>query len=123
MSPADIKFVEEATHKSLDDDRSLADLRRSRSTKKDQSGATVDKKPDYDWFDFFLGCGVNPQICERYAQAFKRDEMGEEVMPDISSELLRQLGLKEGDILRVMKFLDSKYSRNRGELLFILVQI
>ena len=75
------------------------------------SGITVEKKPSYDWFDFFLQCGVNPQICERYAQAFARDQMGEENLPDITEKLLRTLGLKEGDILRVTKFLDNKYSR------------
>jgi hypothetical protein len=112
MSPPDIEHVERVTGQSLDDEKSLADLKRSRAN---QSGATVEKKPDYDWFDFFLNCGVGVQICERYAQAFKRDEMGEEIMPDITPDLLRRVGLKEGDILRVMKFLDTKYNRNRGE--------
>ncbi len=58
---------------------------------------------------------LNPQICERYAMAFRRDEMGEENMPDVTPELLRNLGIKEGDILRIMKFLDAKFARARGE--------
>lgn len=80
------------------------------------SGITVEKKPDYDWFDFFLKCGVNPQICERYAQAFHKDQMGEENIPDITPTLLRTLGLKEGDILRVTKYLDSKFGRSKGSV-------
>lgn len=114
MSQRDLDYVEKATGKSLDDDKSLADLKRSRSAK-ESTGASVQKKADYDWFDFFLQCGVNPQICERYAMAFRRDEMGEENMPDVTPELLRNLGIKEGDILRIMKFLDAKFARTRGE--------
>jgi len=38
--------------------------------------------------------------------------MGPEVLPDVNQQLLRTLGLKEGDILRVMKFLDNKYDRH-----------
>ncbi len=57
MSPRDLEYVEKATGKSLDDDKSLADLKRSRSAK-ESTGASIQKKPDYDWFDFFLQCGV-----------------------------------------------------------------
>ncbi|KAF1842665.1 uncharacterized protein K460DRAFT_377996 [Cucurbitaria berberidis CBS 394.84] len=118
MSVEDLEYVERVTGESLDDDKPLSDLKR-RSTQRAKeagprspSGITVEKKPDYDWFDFFLKCGVNPQICERYAQAFHKDQMGEENMQDITPALLRTLGLKEGDILRVRKHLDSKYGRS-----------
>ena len=114
---------------SLDEDKPLADIRR-RSTQggtskdsrkipvsvsdKSKTGASIEspKQPDYDWFDFFLKCGVGPHQCERYASSFKRDSMDESVLPDITPSVLRTLGLKEGDILRVMKFLDKKYARS-----------
>jgi hypothetical protein len=121
MSVEDLEYVERATGESLDDDKPLSDLkRRSTQRAKEQAprspaGISVDKKPDYDWFDFFLKCGVNPQICERYAQAFHKDQMGEENLPDITSALLRTLGLKEGDILRVTKYLESKYARTAAD--------
>ncbi|KAF2035967.1 MFS general substrate transporter [Setomelanomma holmii] len=120
MSVEDLEYVERVTGESLDDDKPLSDLKR-RSTQRanaqaprSPSGITVEKKPEYDWFDFFLKCGVNPQICERYAQAFHKDQMGEENIPDITPGLLRTLGLKEGDILRVTKYLESKYGSKRG---------
>ncbi|CAK3890147.1 Actin cytoskeleton-regulatory complex sla1 [Lecanosticta acicola] len=124
MAVEDLEYVEHATGASLDEDKPLSDIKRrgtqhrkqmegqngSRST----SGATVQKKDEYDWFDFFLQCGVNPQICERYAGAFSRDQMTPDVLPDVNEQLLRTLGLKEGDILRVMKYLDNKYDRKAG---------
>ncbi|KAF2460142.1 hypothetical protein BDY21DRAFT_370018 [Lineolata rhizophorae] len=130
MSIEDIEFVEADTGASLDEDKPLSDIKRRSTqrakdrqrsgdaeredTKRSRAGIAVEqqpKKPEYDWFDFFLQCGVNPQICERYARAFSNDQMGEENLPDISDSTLRTLGLKEGDILRVMKFLDNKYER------------
>lgn len=121
MSVEDLEYVENATGVSLDDDKPLSDLkRRSMQRAKDQSsrspsGITVERKPAYDWFDFFLKAGVNPQICERYAQAFHKDQMNEENLPDITPALLRTLGLKEGDILRVTKHLDSQFNRSAGD--------
>ncbi len=135
MATQDLEYVERVTGVSLDDDKPLSDIRRksTQSSKggdrrKQQSpltpmpGVTVEtqKKPeqpkgsDYDWFDFFLKAGVNPYQCERYAFNFNKDSMDESVLPDITSGVLRNLGLKEGDVLRVMKFLDNKYGRTGG---------
>jgi actin cytoskeleton-regulatory complex protein SLA1 len=125
MAVEDLEYVERATGASLDDDKPLSDIRRRSTQKKREAersngsrgtgaGASVQpSKDEYDWFDFFLQCGVNPQICERYASAFARDQMSPEVLPEVNEQLLRTLGLKEGDILRVMKFLDNKYDRKR----------
>ncbi len=115
MAIEDLEYVERVTGVSLDEDKPLSDIKR-RSTQRDKErrvGASIEKpkKPEYDWFDFFLQCGVNPQICERYASSFAKDEMSEESLPDVEPALLRTLGLKEGDILRVMKFLDNKFNR------------
>jgi hypothetical protein len=124
MAIEDLEYVERATGVSLDEDKPLADLKRKstqrakeRNSAEPRAGITVEKpkRPEYDWFDFFLGCGVNPQICERYSAAFAKDEMGEEILPDVNESLLRTLGLKEGDILRVMKVLDKKFNRTPGE--------
>ncbi|KAK3668536.1 cytoskeletal protein binding protein [Elasticomyces elasticus] len=135
MAVEDLEYVEEKTGKSLDEDKPLSDIKRrntERQKKRDEeggrdssktpvkrgggAGASVVEGNGYDWFDFFLGCGVNPQICERYASAFARDQMGVEVLPDVNEQLLRTLGLKEGDILRVMKFLDKKFGRGQSSL-------
>ncbi|KAL8849127.1 MAG: hypothetical protein Q9221_005896 [Calogaya cf. arnoldii] len=125
MAIEDLEYVERVTGVSLDDDKPLSDIRR-RSTQKakegdrrkpqsqpaPKTGATIEPPgSQYDWFDFFLKAGVSPYQCERYAFNFNRDSMDETVLPDITPAVLRTLGLKEGDILRVMKFLDNKFGR------------
>jgi hypothetical protein len=138
MAIEDIEYVEKVTGRSLDDEKPLSEIRR-RSTQKAkpeaskreqpstsvaQPGATMEqnKRPSpkpadpsrYDWFDFFLNAGVSPYQCERYTFNFKKDSMDESNLPDITPEILRTLGLKEGDILRVMKYLDKKLNRRQG---------
>ena len=126
MAIEDLEYVERVTGVSLDEDKPLSDIRRRSQMSKDKSnavsspssgpgtGATIvqqPKKPEYDWFDFFLKCGVSPYQCERYSSNFIRDSMDETVLPDITPSVLNTLGLKQGDILRVMKFLDNKFGR------------
>lgn len=126
MSPEDLAYVEKVTNESIEEHIPVADLikmkRRSQSEQhKSRSGASIDprgpdqpKAPDYDWFDFFLKAGVGPHQCERYSQAMVRDSMDESVLPDISTDTLRTLGLKEGDALKVMKYLDQRFGRTKG---------
>lgn len=115
MSIEDLEYVERATGVSLDEDKPLSDIkRRSHNDRGKSVGASVKAEPDYDWFDFFLKAGVGPHLCERYAHNFSKDSMDESVLPDITPEVLRTLGLKEGDVLRVMKYLDEKFSRNKS---------
>lgn len=111
MSVEDLEYVERAAGVSLDEDKPLSSIRaRATSDPKGAAGASV-QRPEYDWFDFFLKSGVGPHQCERYAQNFLKDSMDESVLPDISPETLRSLGLKEGDILRVMRHLDNTLGR------------
>ncbi|KAL9045721.1 MAG: hypothetical protein Q9214_001285 [Letrouitia sp. 1 TL-2023] len=137
MAVEDLEYVERVTGQSLDDEKPLSDIRRrgnqaavGHERKKSQtsapkSGASIQqgksqrsehKVPEYDWFDFFLKAGVNPYQCERYAFNFNKDSMDESILPDITPSVLRTLGLKEGDILRVMKHLDSKFGRTGSKL-------
>ena len=131
MAIEDIEYVEKVTGQSLDDEKPLSDIRRSTQKAKSeasksqqppsqQAGATIEppkpqrpKGPEYDWFQFFLDAGVSPYQCERYAFNFSKDSMDEGILPDITAGTLRTLGLKEGDILRVMKHLDSKLNRKK----------
>jgi hypothetical protein len=77
--------------------------------------ASQSSQPEYDWFGFFLDCGVDISNCQRYAINFNRDQMDESVLEDITPPVLRTLGLKEGDILRVSKKLDERFSRRKAD--------
>ncbi|KAI0012880.1 hypothetical protein F4779DRAFT_504683 [Xylariaceae sp. FL0662B] len=120
MSIEDIEYVERIVGVSLDEDKPLSEVRRAKSSRASSSreatsgniGASIQPaKPDYDWFQFFLSCEVAVGLCERYAQAFARDSMDESVLPDVDASVLRNLGLREGDIIKVMRHLDKRYGR------------
>jgi hypothetical protein len=124
MSVEDLEYVERITGVSLDEDKPLSSIKGQRSRpapSQDHSssstptvGATIEqpKKPEYDWFQFFLSCDVAVGLCDRYAQTFQKDSMDESVLPDVDATVLRTLGLREGDIIKVMRYLDNKYGRN-----------
>ncbi|OHE91764.1 SH3 domain-containing protein [Colletotrichum orchidophilum] len=118
MSVEDLEYVERATGISLDEDKPLSNVKKARASQARISppagiGASVGQpqKPEYDWFQFFLTCDVAVGLCERYAQAFAKDSMDESVLPDVDASVLRNLGLREGDILKVMRTLDQKFGR------------
>ncbi|CAL3967022.1 unnamed protein product [Diplocarpon coronariae] len=114
MSIEDLEYVERMTGVSLDEDKPLSGIKKQRARAADNSSAGVSiepkaTKPEYDWFQFFLSCDVAVGLCERYAQSFNRDSMDESVLSDIDATVLRTLGIREGDIIKIMRFLDKKY--------------
>jgi hypothetical protein len=124
MSVEDLEYVERITGVSLDEDKPLSDIKRQQgrspmdSAPSGGAGATIEQrrsKPEYDWFQFFLSCDVAVGLCERYAQAFHKDSMDESVIPDIDATVLRNLGIREGDIIKIIRFIDKKYGRSGGK--------
>lgn len=128
LSVEDIEYVERVTGMSLENYKpksksSQAEEQPPPQPMRPQQTGVVDvdrppsaklaKDPDYDWFEFFLNCGVDVNNCQRYQYNFNREQMDEKILEDITPSLLRTLGLREGDILRVMKFLDSKFDRKK----------
>ncbi len=120
MSPEDLKYVDRVTGKGKrqsspgpppgalsDDDEPLA-VRKRRSLQPEpkqppKSASPPKKGPPIDWFEFFLGAGCELDDCTRYASSFERDKMDASLLPDISEQTMRALGLREGDIIRVTK--------------------
>jgi len=126
MSVEDLEYVERVTGVSLDEDKPLSSIKRQQTQRKADgsrdsapssgAGATVEpsRKPEYDWFQFFLSCDVAVGLCERYAQTFQKDSMDESVLPDVDATVLRNLGIREGDIIKIVRFLDKKFARSGG---------
>ncbi|KAG8680976.1 cytoskeletal protein binding protein, partial [Ceratobasidium sp. 395] len=69
------------------------------------------KKPSIDWFEFFLDVGCDLDDCTRYAATFDHDRIKEASLGDITAPQLRSLGLREGDVSRVMRAIGE---RGRG---------
>lgn len=75
------------------------------------------KRSTFDWFEFFLGAGCDMDDCSRYAANFERDRIDESILPDLEPGTLRSLGLREGDVIRVKKAIDTKYRQLSAEQL------
>lgn len=113
MSPADMTYVENANKDSPrstspeEDNIPLSRLpvvtQRPSSSSSPAARAPPPRKKPVDWFEFFLNAGCDVDDCTRYASAFDRDKIDEAILPDLEASTLRTLGLREGDIIRVLK--------------------
>ncbi|CAE6407278.1 unnamed protein product [Rhizoctonia solani] len=119
MSPEDMAYVEKLisagkTPATAPDDDNvplsvIAERRNSRPPSTSSRPVPQQpKKPQIDWFDFFLNAGCDMDDCTRYAASFNRDKIDESIVADIKDSTLRSLGLREGDIIRVMKAIEKK---------------
>src|SRR5258708_325931 len=118
MSPADITFVDNLDKRknkssTPDDEMPLAQLptpanRMAVNRVPTTKTAPTPKRPNVDWFEFFLSAGCDMDDCARYASAFERDKIDEAILPDLEGSTLRTLGLREGDIIRVTKFIKQR---------------
>lgn len=134
MSKPDIQYLEEATGKSLMPRRSglsssfaaaaardprqiERQLERQREREREtrrRAESALGPRRNIDWFEFFLAAGVDVHDCTRYASAFERDNIDDTVLPDMEPSILRSLGLREGDNIRVMKYIEKKYKSRRS---------
>jgi len=90
-----------------DDDEPLASRRNSLRLSAKTTQQPQKKKQQVDWFEFFLNAGCDVDDCTRYASAFERDKIDEAILGDITEGTMRSLGLREGDIIRVKKHIET----------------
>lgn len=112
MSAGDMEFIrKQGTRRDSQQDEDnvpLAEISRKPTTRDTQRAPPAPRKPSVDWFEFFLSAGCDMDDCTRYAASFERDKIDEAILPDLKAETLRALGLREGDIIRVMKKIEEK---------------
>ncbi|KAH8105008.1 hypothetical protein DFH11DRAFT_1883080 [Phellopilus nigrolimitatus] len=128
MSPEDMRFIDRLkagkekekvaqssrrmSPTASDDDEPLAVRRRSLQP---EAKPTPPKKgKSIDWFEFFLNAGCDLDDCTRYANSFERDKIDEAILPDITQQTMRSLGLREGDIIRVTKAITQRLASSGG---------
>lgn len=95
-----------------EDDQPLAFKRQGEAAKK--LAAQPKRGPSMDWFEFFLSAGCDIDDCTRYATSFEKDKIDETILPDITESTMRSLGLREGDIIRVNKVIQQKYTKTKS---------
>lgn len=116
MSVEDMRYVEKLLNKksrpptapapSLSEDDIPLNVQKERV--KSSTAPPKKKGPTIDWFDFFLSAGCDLDDCTRYSTAFERDKIDESILPDMTDAVMRTLGLREGDIIRVMKAIEKR---------------
>ncbi|KNE56540.1 hypothetical protein AMAG_02340 [Allomyces macrogynus ATCC 38327] len=57
----------------------------------------------FDWLPFLTSCGVDPQDAHTYAAHFAAEKLDASFLPELTRDILKGLGVKEGDILRIQK--------------------
>lgn len=106
--------LDEAKQLALDAKRSAsADIAPQQPSRPTSTQAK--QREAYDWFEFFLEAGVDVNQCQRYSSNFKKEEIDPNILESIDSSVLRTLGLKEGDIIRVNRYIDAKFNRQPKE--------
>lgn len=120
MSSEDVIWLEGATGRTLRsreaDDIPLANLSlgsnssTARPPSEPAKRPSAPAKPPIDWFEFFLNAGCDLDDCTRYATNFERDRIEESLLPDLEPSTMRNLGLREGDVIRVRKLIKQKYA-------------
>ena len=130
MSAEDTAYITKVSKRSTsaDDDTPLAHIadreqRRDERHRRGQNAADGVGKPSgsssrskqaakkqTDWFDFFLSAGCDMDDCTRYGANFQRDRIDEDLLVDLEQSTMRSLGLREGDIIRVTKYIREKYA-------------
>lgn len=110
MSAEDIKYVQKVTSKrarpntkTSDDDIPIGVQYPNANGNAKRLSQAQPKKPPVDWFDFFLNAGCAMDDCTRYGSSFEREKIDATILLDLTEGTLRSLGLREGDIIRVLK--------------------
>lgn len=79
------------------------------SSRQEASKPAPKRRSDFDWFEFFLNAGCDMDNCTRYARNADNEGFDADLIPELEETNLRSLGLKEGDIIRVKRFIKEKF--------------
>ncbi|CAG8490450.1 5943_t:CDS:10 [Dentiscutata erythropus] len=100
MSKKDLAYLEERTGEKLDDKSDNIPLAAIVAGHKGKTTLTNKNKSEYDWFDFFLKADITHDDAFRYAEVFINEKMDESSINNLDRNVMKELGLREGDIIR-----------------------
>ncbi|CAG8704641.1 3627_t:CDS:2, partial [Ambispora leptoticha] len=110
MSKKDIAYLEGVTGEKLDDRSDNIPLAAIVAGHKGKTTLTNKNKSEYDWFDFFLKADITHDDAFKYAKIFINENMDESSINNLDRNVMKELGLKEGDIIRVTKYVSENYT-------------
>ncbi|CAG8743870.1 45816_t:CDS:10, partial [Gigaspora margarita] len=112
MSKNDIAYLEKVIGGDKSDNIPLAAIVAGH---KGKTTLTNKNKSEYDWFDFFLKADITHDDAFNYAKVFINENMDESSINNLNRNVMKELGLKEGDIIRVTKYIDESKNRERKD--------
>ncbi|KAJ3116985.1 cytoskeletal protein binding protein [Physocladia obscura] len=68
----------------------------------------------FDWRDWLLRAGVASTDAGEYALAFVREKLDKSVLDGVDRDVLKALGISEGDIIRIRKYAKTSISNGAG---------
>ncbi|CAG8451685.1 14647_t:CDS:10 [Acaulospora colombiana] len=110
MSKKDLAYLEEVTGEKFDDKTDDIPLAAIAAAHKGKATLTNSRKADYDWYDFFLKADIAHQDAFEYAKSFIEEKLDESTIPDLDDELMKGLGVRVGDIIRIKRYISEKYN-------------
>ncbi|CAI2182385.1 11383_t:CDS:10, partial [Funneliformis geosporum] len=110
MSKEDLAYLEDVTGEKVYDKNDDTPLAAIAAAYKGKARLSNNYAIDYDWYDFFLNADVSHEDAFEYAKKFLAEKMDESSIPDLDRDVMKGLGIKEGDIIRIKKYIDQKYN-------------
>ncbi|TPX75346.1 hypothetical protein CcCBS67573_g03392 [Chytriomyces confervae] len=68
----------------------------------------------FDWRDWLLRAGIASSDASEYALAFVREKLDKSVLDGVDRDVLKALGISEGDIIRIRKFANTGVGSGGG---------
>ncbi|KAI9333405.1 hypothetical protein BDR26DRAFT_1010134 [Obelidium mucronatum] len=68
----------------------------------------------FDWRDWLLKAGIASSDAGEYATAFVREKLDRSVLDGIDRDVLKALGISEGDIIRIRKYASTAVASGAG---------
>ncbi|KAI3654428.1 hypothetical protein MP228_001147 [Amoeboaphelidium protococcarum] len=56
----------------------------------------------FNWLEYFLSCKIDQEDAQQYAEKFVQEKMDQDVMEHLTRVIMKEMGMREGDILRVL---------------------
>ncbi|KAK9767141.1 cytoskeletal protein binding protein, partial [Basidiobolus ranarum] len=99
MSVDDLYFIEEFTGKEVPAAAYEGKITVPKRTSSNQS--------QFDWRAYFIKAGISTEAASKYSSTFNSERMDMSILPDLNREILKDLHIAEGDIIRILKAVKS----------------